>query len=55
MNIEIRDLFDQTSGCSGCIQLVAAQYATVCNAEILHQFLFSVMRNQCNIHVIPPK
>ena len=40
VNIEIRDLFNQTSGCSGCIQLITTQYATVCNAEILHQFLF---------------
>jgi hypothetical protein len=36
MDIEIGDLFDQPARSARCIKLMAAQYAAVCDAEVLH-------------------
>ena len=55
VNGKVGDLFHKAS-CGSCrIQIMSAQNAAICNAEILHQFLFCIMCNDRNVHVIPPK
>ena len=40
---------------AGGNQIVLAEHAAVRNAELYHQFLFRIMRNECNIqYALPP-
>ena len=43
VNIEVRHLFNKSSGGTGRVEFVAAQDPPVCNTEVLHQFLLGIM------------
>ena len=41
------------AGCAGGAQFVAAHDSAVGNTKLHKQFLFCIVRDKCNIHIIP--
>ena len=49
---QIGNLFNHTSCRSGCIKFMMRHNPPISDTEILHQFLFCIMCDQCNVHIV---
>ena len=48
---QICHFFDQSARGAGCTDFILGKNSPIGNAEILHQFLFSIMCNQSDSHL----